>query len=366
MKRLPIAAAASYVVRGARLLEGFVLGRPVHCILQVSNRCNLTCGFCSFWERPARREDEMTLADFEVISAKLAEAGSMIVSLEGGEPLLRPDIVGIVRAFARHHHPILFTNGWRMTEDLARELWAAGVSEVGVSIDYATAARHDAHRGLAGTFDAATRAAGILRDTAPHGRRQVTLMTVLMRDNAEEMEDLLKLSASLGVNHQTTLISVGGDGRADRTQKTLPPPGTGRAMLELKARYPHFVAFSGYLEGIERFLEGSARTPCWAGERFLNIDHMGEVSPCIEKLHLRAGNLRRDPWSVVAERLRAFREETRGCTDCHTSCKGFVEEMSGAPRRKSYGEFFGNFANPATPSAKSATSARPSRSSRGG
>src|SRR5438309_1830046 len=84
--------------RGARLLQGFVLGRPVHCIVQVSNRCNLTCGFCSFWERPAERKDEMTLADFELVSAKLSEAGAMVVSLEGGEPLLRPDIVDIVRA----------------------------------------------------------------------------------------------------------------------------------------------------------------------------------------------------------------------------------------------------------------------------
>jgi MoaA/NifB/PqqE/SkfB family radical SAM enzyme len=348
VKRLPIAAAASYAYRGLRLIEGFVRGRPVHCIVQVSNRCNLSCGFCSFWERPARREDEMSLADFEVISAKLAEAGSMIISIEGGEPLMRPDIVGIVRAFARHHHPILFTNGWRVTEELARELWAAGLSEIGVSIDYATPARHDAHRGQKGTFAAAMRAVDILRDTAPHGRRQVALMTVLMLDNADEMEDLLKISAEKGVNHQTTLISVGGDGRADTANKMLPRPGTGAKLAALKARYPHFIAFSGYIEGIDPFLEGrvAQRSTCWAGERFLNIDHMGEVSPCIEKLHLRAGNLRRDPWSVVAARLRGFDEETKGCADCFTSCKGFVEEMSGLPRRRSYAEFFGNFASP--------------------
>jgi MoaA/NifB/PqqE/SkfB family radical SAM enzyme len=348
VKRLPVLEAASYALRGARLLAGFVRGRPIHCIIQVSNRCNLTCGFCSFWERPARREDEMTLEDIEVISAKLAEAGSMIVSIEGGEPLLRPDIAGIVRAFARYHHPILFTNGWRVTERLARELWSAGLSEVGVSIDYATPERHDAHRGVAGTFEAAKRAAAVLRDTAPHGARQVTLMSVLMHDNAGEMEDLLRLSKDLGVGHQTTLISVGGGGRHDGAQQ-LPPVGAGARLLELKARYPHFIAFSGYLEGIDRFLAGDVRTPCWAGERFLNIDHLGDVSPCIEKLHLRAGNLRRDPWSVVAERLAGF-GETRTCTDCFTSCRGFVEEMSGAPKRRSYGEFFGNFAT--TPGAK--------------
>src|SRR5262249_5340061 len=67
-----LSSAAHYAWRGSRLLAGFVRGRPIHCIVQVSNRCNLTCGFCSFWERPAHPQDEMTVEDFEVISAKLA------------------------------------------------------------------------------------------------------------------------------------------------------------------------------------------------------------------------------------------------------------------------------------------------------
>ena len=50
-------------------------------ILFVTSTCNLRCGFCSFWEHPARREDELTVGDFATISGKLAEAGSMIVSI---------------------------------------------------------------------------------------------------------------------------------------------------------------------------------------------------------------------------------------------------------------------------------------------
>ena len=347
MKRLRVLedwqASANYAWRGGRLLYGFVAKRPIHCIVQVSNRCNLTCGFCSFWERPARPQDEMTVDDFEVISAKLAEAGSMVVSIEGGEPLLRPDIADIVRAFARYHHPILFSNGWRVTRELARTLWDSGLTEIGVSIDYASPERHDAHRGKPGTFAAGLVALEILRETAPHGGRQVAVMTVLMRDNEPELEALLRLSSELGVSHQCTLISTGGDGRHDRAQGP-PGPGIGRGLLELKGRDPHLVAFTGYLEGVDAYLAGQVRTPCWAGERFLNVDHLGEVSPCIEKLHLSAGNLRRDPWSAVAERLRSL-EEVKQCTSCYTSCRGFVEEMSGAPRARSWRELFSGLAN---------------------
>ena len=258
--------------------------------MQVSNRCNLSCGFCSFWERPAARHDEMTVADFETISAKLAEGGAMIVSIEGGEPLLRADIADIVRAFARYHHPILFTNGWRVTPALARELWRAGLTEVGVSLDYATPARHDAHRGESGTFDAALRAVEILRDTAPQGGRQMVMISVVMHDNVEELPDLLRISQRLGVNHQMTLLSTGGDGRHDRAQ-VLPAPGIGARLLALKKEFPHFITFSGYLEAIDRFLEGDVRTPCWAGERFLNIESHGAGVA----LHREAAPRRRQP-----------------------------------------------------------------------
>src|SRR5262245_22442283 len=207
-----VSALLNYGWRGARLLEGFVAKRPIHCIVQVSNRCNLTCGFCSFWERPAARHDEMTLDDFETISAKLAEGGSMIVSIEGGEPTLRPDIAGIVRAFARYHHPIMFTNGWNIDVSLANALWDAGLTEIGVSLDYANPAQHDAHRGRPGTFDAALRAVEILRDTAPRGARQMVMISVAMQENEDQLEDLLKVSRSLGVSHQITLLSTGGDG----------------------------------------------------------------------------------------------------------------------------------------------------------
>jgi MoaA/NifB/PqqE/SkfB family radical SAM enzyme len=329
-----------YARRGGRLLYGMVAKRPIHAIVQVSNRCNLTCGFCSFWENPARKSDELTTQDFATISGKLAEAGSLVVSIEGGEPLMRPDATEIVAAFARHHHPILFTNGWVVTTELAKRLWGAGLDTCGISIDYPDE-RHDTHRGKPKTLEYARRAIEILRDTAPRGARQVFVMTVLMHDNADAMEGLLELSAAHGVGHQITLISTGGAGRHTRAQ-WLPPLGIGARLLELKRRHPHFMTFSGYLEGIDQHLAGNTRAPCWAGERFLNIDHLGDVSPCIEKLHLRAGNLVREPWAIVSARLRAL-EEPKHCTDCWTSCRGFVEEMSGPPRLRSWREFFSDF-----------------------
>jgi MoaA/NifB/PqqE/SkfB family radical SAM enzyme len=326
--------------KGSRLLYGFVAKRPLHAIVQVSNRCNLTCGFCSFWENPARKSDEMTVADFVTLSGKLAQAGSMVVSIEGGEPTMRGDLVEIVDAFARHHHPLMATNGWFMTPELAQRLWDAGLDTCGVSIDYPDA-RHDAYRGKPGTLDAARRAIDVLRDRAPRGAGQVFVMTVVMHDNVDDLRALLELSREHDVRHQVTVISTVGAGRHVRAQHR-PAVGAGARLLELKREFPHLVSFTGYLEGVDDFLAGKPHARCWAGERFLNIDHLGDVSPCIEKLHLRAGNLLREPWSVVAARLAAL-DEPKHCNDCWTSCRGFVEQMSGFPQLRAWREFFDDF-----------------------
>ena len=142
-----------------------------------------------------------------------------------------------------------------------------------------------------------------------------------------------------------TLLSTGGDGRHDRGPGACRRPGIGARLLALKKQFPHFITFSGYLEAIDRFLEGDVRTPCWAGERFLNIDHMGQASPCIEKLHLVGGQpaaRSRGSWSRRGSRAS---RRPRGAPSCMTACRGFVEEMSGVPKARSYREFFGNFAN---------------------
>src|SRR5204863_2924663 len=117
--------------------------------------CNMKCSFCDFWPNPAPKKDELTTADFVRVADELAELGCFLVSIEGGEPYARTDLVEIVRAFGRRHVPVLFTNGWYTTRENASELWDAGLAHANVSIDFPDGARHDGKRGLAGTTDRA-------------------------------------------------------------------------------------------------------------------------------------------------------------------------------------------------------------------
>jgi len=312
--------------RDIRFAAGVLRRKPFQVLLQVTNRCNMQCSFCDFWPNGVAPADELSVADFTRIEEELSGLGTFLVSIEGGEPLVRPDLVDIVSIFAKRHIPLLYTNGWYVDGEKARALWNAGLAQVGVSIDYATSDRHDRRRKLAGAFDRAWRAVDTLRETAPHGGAQVHVMTVLMRDNAEEFETLLQMSARAGVGHCATLLSTRGFRRASGAE--MPERGQAARYAALWEIYPHFRMFGDYVRGIETFIEEGPMPACHAGAQSFNIDHVGNVAPCIEKIDRPFGNVRVERLRAINDRMRDT-DEVRGCQDCWTACRGFNQSLGG-------------------------------------
>lgn len=324
-------------VREMKFARSVLAGRPYNCLLQVTNRCNMKCSFCDFWPNGVAPQEELSLDEIRSISRQLSELGKFLVSLEGGEPFVRSDLVDIVRAFSDDHLPTLYTNGWYVTPENARALFDAGLTQVGVSIDYAEALRHDAKRVLPGTFERAWRAVDAFRDAAPHGGKQVHVMTVLMADTVDELEPLLELSAARGVGHVVTLLSKHGY-RRGRGGDAWPSGALSDRLVGLWEKHPHWRFWREYLERMDTFLAGGPMPTCRAGIQSFNIDHVGNVSPCIERIDRIAGNVRREPLKEIHARLAADREEISKCQQCWTACRGFSQLLGdGGSFRSWYG-----------------------------
>lgn len=312
-------------VREASFAWNVLRRRPFQVFLQVTNRCNMRCGFCDFWPNGVSPDQELTVEDYRKLSDELAKLGTFLVSIEGGEPFVRPDIIEIVRAFAGRHLPVLYTNGWYVGHREAEALAAAGIANVGVSIDYATAERHDRNRGLDGAWERAWNAADCLRDSLPHAGRQVHIMTVLMRDNIDELEALLEMGAARKIGHCITLLSVSGFRRGADAGEWPETPVSER-LLRLWKKHKHFRIFRRYLELMDPFLRRGPMPECRAGFQSFNIDHVGNVAPCIEKIDMIVGNVRKDSLDEIRERLRKL-DAGHGCQQCWTACRGFNQVM---------------------------------------
>jgi len=313
--------------RDLSFTAGLFRRRPSSVLLEVTNRCNMQCAFCGFWSRAAPPDEELTLDEYRRVEEELSGLNTFLVSIEGGEPLLRPDLVEIVRVFGARHLPILYTNGWRVDERVAAELFGAGLVQVGVSIDFPDAERHDRMRARPGAHAQAWRAVEWLRDAAPHGGRQVHVMTILMEENRHGIEKLVRRSAAAGVGHCLTLLSRKGFPRANRAGGPRPvSPPVSDWLTGLWKRYRHLRFHRTYLTLMDSWLTGGAMPACRAGRQEFNIDHVGNVSPCLDKIDLLVGNVRSEPLAALYPRVAQL-AEVRSCQDCWTLCRACCQFM---------------------------------------
>jgi MoaA/NifB/PqqE/SkfB family radical SAM enzyme len=327
---------AWYLYRCLRLGSAFFKRRLIHCNLQVTYRCNFRCQICDFWRQPHPKSEEFTPEQVRVVGEKLARLGTMIVSLGGGEPLIREDLYQLTTILRdTGHFPILITNGWFVNESVARDILRAGLQEISVSVDYADPARHDAQRGCPGAWDRAVKALELLHRHRPDRRCRVHMISVLMDDNLEDIEKLLRLARDIGVTYYVNLYSSGRGTKSPR----LPGSEVQHHLLDLKRRYPEFVSLTSYIESFDRAIREGGIGGCEGGTLFLNVGSGGGVSRCIDTLEDQAGNILTD--DILAIRYRLARLRTgKPCAECWTSCRGFAECMYQPPRARQFAEFY--------------------------
>ena len=96
-------------------------------------RCNLACGYCNEYDHTS------TPVPLDVMKKrldKLAELGTSIVTISGGEPMMHPELDQIIRHI-RSHGMIagLISNGYYFTPDRIKRLNDAGLDALQISID---------------------------------------------------------------------------------------------------------------------------------------------------------------------------------------------------------------------------------------
>jgi len=331
-----VADELHYQYRCARLAWGFLTRRFIHCNLQITYRCNLKCQICDFWKTGHEAKAELTVDQIRVIGKKLNRLGTLIISLAGGEPLIRDDLAAIIRTLNEENHfPILITNGWYVDESRAREIQRAGLQEISVSVDYRDPKKHDTQRGAEGSWDRAIQALQLLLKHRPERRNRVHMISVLMDDNLQEIEPLILLARELGVTYMVNLYSWN---RGAKTRRT-PDARVSAHLLELKKKYREFVTLTTYVEHLDRAIVEGGIGNCQTGRLLLNVDHRGNVARCTETLDEPVGNILNEDIFEIRRRLWKAQKE-RECSQCWTSCRGFAESMFMPPRLRQLREFY--------------------------
>jgi len=163
---------------------------PLFCGHKLTYNCNLRCKMCPFWKRSS---EDSSIEREKAILRRIYDSGACGIAFEGGEPLLRNDLVEIL-AFSRSLplHTSLITNG-TLLESRIDEIASYVNGVVYVSLD-GLGKTHDTIRGVSGCFRKAVK--GII---ASREKVSVTINTTIMAENINEIEDMVKLAKELDI-----------------------------------------------------------------------------------------------------------------------------------------------------------------------
>jgi heme b synthase len=288
---------------------------------EVTRSCPLACRHCRAAARPAPYPGELTTDEGRRLLDNIASFARPTMILTGGEPMLRPDIYDL----AAHAHglglPVVMAPCGLLIDDAAAaRLVQAGIRVISISLDGATAASHDAFRGVRGAFDGALQ--GL--EAAKRAGLGFQINTTVTRHNLAELPAILDLAVRLGASvFNPFLLVPTGRGKDLKDQEISPQAyertlnwlahQDGRTDIRIRVTCaPHYERIlreraraASQVPGVNAGPSSPARdvlpapppvggaSPkgCLGGKAFAFISHVGKVQIC-GFLEVECGDLR--------------------------------------------------------------------------
>jgi MoaA/NifB/PqqE/SkfB family radical SAM enzyme len=290
--------------------------RPYVVSWNLTYRCNLACEHCYLDAGARPQVDDDAFSDrseltteqcFKVVDDIAAFAPEAVTILTGGEPLLRRDILEIVRyANAKGLWVVVGTNGVKITPTLAALLLKEGVRGLSLSLDALDPERHDRFRRVTGAWRNTVAGAGILREAG----LPFIVQTTVGAHNVGELPAIAafahtELAASvwnlyfLVPTGRGAFVSDVTPAEYDRVLDdlaTIQKRYSGKMLVNAKCA-PHFIKTLLEADPASPFLKtftGGAGG-CPAGTHYLGIRPNGDVTPC-PYLPSSAETCARRPW----------------------------------------------------------------------
>jgi MoaA/NifB/PqqE/SkfB family radical SAM enzyme len=304
---------------------------PIVVSFEVTDSC--TC-FCKHCDHGGCRDDSKNLqpADFGRYMKALRPC---VVQVSGGEPLMRRDLVEIVRAIRSGPRPpytILVSNWSLMTEERYLALRAAGVHQFSVSLDFPDQ-RHDRFRGHPGLY---SHLADLIPRLSRLGHDDIVLNSCITSENVECINAIADQARQWGVNLCYSAYSARRTGCRDYLLRT--PDQLARLHAELdrvetrRDETNWIVNAPTTLEATRRYFENGGTPGCSAGHRFLVVTAGGALQPC-------SMQFQRYPLEERGRMIGEFSRNNR-CDECYVSIRSYLDKSFPQLLRENVGGFF--------------------------
>lgn len=196
-------------------IEG-VLENPIppYVNWELTNRCNMGCPYCFLGEHPEGILPDLPTDVIKKTIKKLKEGGAKMLNYSGGEPLLRGDVVELIR----YGHElglttILSTNGILLSPELISEL-EGYLTWICLPLDGPNPEINDSVRGRRGHFDGVLERLRLLEKT----NINLKINTMLCKKNIDYAVDIANLLRGFKIK-KWKLFQFSARGKAKRVRK---------------------------------------------------------------------------------------------------------------------------------------------------
>ncbi|WP_051106709.1 radical SAM protein [Paraburkholderia atlantica] len=259
---------------------------PAVCDVSVTNVCNAACDFCGFSREKNLAGPRRYLDPDEFARALpiLRRRRIRYMTLQGGEPLVHPQIASLVASATRAGIQCgVITNGWFLPRHI-KQLAAAGLKRLLISIDSADMREHEHNRGLRG-LEARIREG--ITQAHSFGIEVCASITVSRLVRYESLPETLNRlgfdavvfsyprreafgSSSLVYDEDSKLVDLNTDELLDALN----------AIARLKKHF-RVMDPSAALDEVARFVRGERQlVPCIGGSKYFYIDWNLDVWRC--------------------------------------------------------------------------------------
>ncbi|MBI5209159.1 MAG: radical SAM protein [Elusimicrobia bacterium] len=300
---------------------------PLLAVWETTRSCAVACSHCRTEAILARDSAELSTEEGKRLLADIAAMDTPIFTLSGGDCLNRRDIEALVehgKSIGLHMAatPAATAN---ITEARLRSLKAAGLDQLGFSLDAPNAAAHDTFRKVDGSFNMSMAGLRLSRELG----LPVQLNTCVAEWNYRYLEQMIGLVNTLDIAFWEISFLVpwglSGQERGISAQE-FEDAFERLCALKLEAPYyvklteaPHFKRFLMEKElaggaspkpnrgpGIREEVETPGIVPN-AGKGCIFVDHVGNICPSA-LLPLASGNVRTNPIADIYRNAHPFRE----------------------------------------------------------
>jgi MoaA/NifB/PqqE/SkfB family radical SAM enzyme len=242
---------------------------PIDVHLIPIRRCNLSCAYCNEYDDYSK---PVPLPELEQRIHWLADLGTTIITISGGEPLLHPHLDAVIRTIRRRGMLAgLITNGYLLTPARIQRLNRAGLDHLQVSID--NVIPDDVSKKSLKVLDQK------LRNLAEHALFHVNINSVLGSSvrNPEDAITVARRARALGF---TTTVGIIHDGYGQLMPLSPQQQAIFDEIQKMGNRsYSRF--YQRFQRNIARGLENQWR--CRAGSRYLYVCEDGLVHYCSQQ-----------------------------------------------------------------------------------